>query len=147
MQFLNHYAGVSPTADMEFVGWVVQDKLQMVVGMNAFLGKTCQIHVAMLPDFKFTPKEMLRTVFKHVFKTKDREMILGVVNSKNKEAVKYDEHLGFKELFRIPKMHDDGGDITILGMRREDCRYMGLERAETPESWNHTEVGQTGIMA
>ncbi len=130
MQFLHHYAHISPTADMEHIGWVVNDNLQMVVGINAFMGKTCQMHVAMAPEFKFTPKEMLRVVFKHVFKTKNRELVLGIVNSKNADAMKYDQHLGFKELWRLPKMHDDGGDIVVLGMKRDECRFMGHPEEE-----------------
>ena len=58
-----------------------------------------------------------------------REMIIGVVNSKNVAALKYDLHLGFKELFRIPKMHDDDGDVVILGMTRDECKYLDQKEA------------------
>jgi len=126
MQFLNHYAHVSPTADMEFAGWVINDELQMVVGFNAFMGKTCQMHVAMLPHFKFTPKAMLKHCFEHAFKTRKRELVLGIVNSNNTEALAYDKNLGFEELWKLPRMHDDEGDIVVLGLRKENCRFLGL---------------------
>lgn len=124
MQFLNHHAHVQPSADMEHIGWVVEEQLQMVVGLSAFLGSTCQIHVAMEPDFKFTPKEMLRQVFHHAFVTKKRRLILGIVNSRNQAAMVYDTHLGFNEMWRIPRMHDENGDIVVMGMHRYECRFL-----------------------
>jgi hypothetical protein len=123
-QFLNHYSFVQPSADLQVMGWVVEDDLKMVVGFNAFLGKTCQMHVAMKPDWKFTPKLMLRASFEHAFNTRGCELVLGIVNSFNEEALTYDHHLGFEEMWRLPKMHDEGGDIVVLGMRREMCRYI-----------------------
>ena len=124
MQFLNHYALVQPTADMKLMGWVVGDNLKMVVGLNGFMGKVCQMHVAMAPDFQFTPKEMLKEVFKYAFLNLKIGQILGLVNSLNEKAMNYDQHLGFTELWRLPKMHDEGGDIVIFGMTKDQCRYL-----------------------
>lgn len=126
MQFLNQHAFVQPTADMEFAAWVVQDQLEMVVGFNAYLGETCQMHVAMAPGFEFTPKEMLKHCFDHVFNQRKRSLILGIVNSRNEKAMRYDEHLGFKELWRLPKMHEDGGDIVVLGLHKKDCKFLNF---------------------
>ena len=127
--FLSRLALVQPTPDMQFVGWVDQNKLRICVGINAFLGKTCQIHVAFEPEWTFTPKTLMHAVFRYVFVTRDRELLIGIVNSNNEKAMKYDLHLGFSELYRIPKLHDDGGDIVILGMRKSECRYLKSEEA------------------
>lgn len=122
--FLQAYAHVTPTADLQVMGWVTDDKLRLCVGFNAFLGKVCQIHVAMEPGFDYTPKEMLRSVFQAAFLDFQRELLIGIVNSNNEKAMKYDLHLGFKEVTRFPKMHDDGGDIVILSLAKEDCKYL-----------------------
>lgn len=126
MQFLNQYAFVQPSADMALMGWVVDDDLKMVVGLNGFLGKVCQMHVAMKPGFKFTPKLMLKRVFSYAFGLRERTMVLGIVNSFNEDAMKYDLHLGFKELWRLPKMHDEGGDIVVLGLPKSNCVYLNM---------------------
>lgn len=125
--FLHEFAGVSPTADMHVIGWVDNNQLRIVCGINGWLGKVCQIHIAFAPDWHFSPREMLRSVFRYAFVKCKRELVLGIVNSKNAKAMRFDEHLGFKELYRIPGMHDEGGDIVVLGMRKEACRYIGDE--------------------
>ena len=133
--FLGMTAGVKPSPELVMVGWFDQEKksLKMCVGLDTFIGKTCHIHVGMAPEFHFTPREVLDKVFNFAFGTEEgqaaREMIIGVVNSKNAAALKYDLHLGFKELFRIPKMHDDDGDVVILGMTRDECKYLDQKEA------------------
>lgn len=124
--FLHHHTGVHPSADLRMIGWVEGDSLAICVGFNGFMGKVCQMHVAMRPDFRFSPRLMLREVFRYAFDECEREMVLGVVNSKNEEAMRYDLHLGFKPLFALPKMHDDGGDIVLLGMTKEECRWLNM---------------------
>ena len=124
--FLQHYAFVVPTKDMHFIGWVVDNKLVMLVCLNGFLGKVCQMHVAMVPEWKFTPRAMLRKVFHTAFVEFKRETVLGIVNSLNDLAMEYDQHLGFKELWRLPKMHDEGGDIVVFGMAKDDCRFLNM---------------------
>ena len=122
--FLRAYASVLATPDTQFIGWVTDDKLRMVVGLSGFIGKVCQIHVAMDPGYKFTPQEMLANVFKLVFDDFQREMLIGIVNSSNVNAMRYDLHLGFTELTRLPGMHDDGGDLVILTLKKGDCKYI-----------------------
>ena len=124
--FLQHYAFVPPSGDLKMIGWVVDDELKGVVGFNGFLGKVCQMHVAMAPDFRFSPKAMLKACFKFAFLERKCELVLGFVNSLNEAAMRYDEHLGFKELYRIPKLHDEGGDIVVFGLRKNDCKYLTM---------------------
>ena len=122
--FLRHHAGVQPSTDMQCMGWVSEGRLVIVVGMNGFLGKVAQIHQAFAPDWHFSPREMLREVFKYAFVTAQRELLLGIVNSRNEKAMRMDEHLGFRELFRLPGVHDDGGDMVLMGMTKNECRYL-----------------------
>jgi RimJ/RimL family protein N-acetyltransferase len=122
--FLYQYSGVHPAADQRMIGWLVNDQLEIVVGFSGFMGKVCQIHIAMRPEFHFSPKRMLEETFRYAFNDCERELLIGIVNSENEKAMKYDEHLGFKELYRIPQMHDNGGDIVVLGMKKSECRYL-----------------------
>jgi hypothetical protein len=126
MAFLNKRALVQPTMDMRMMGWVVNNDIKLVVGFNAFMGKVCQMHVAMAEDWFFTPKKMLQASFRYAFIECKCEMVLGIVNSRNTEAMKYDKHLGFHKLWSLPGMHDDGGDIVVLGMKKDECRYLRL---------------------
>ena len=126
--FLTSYAFVQATPDMRVLGWVSDNQLKMVVGLNAFIGSVCQIHVAMAPGFKFTPQEMLEYVFHQVFNVLEIKQLLGVVNSFNKHAMKYDLHLGFTEIARLPGMHDEGGDLVLFGMKADQCRHLDMTK-------------------
>ena len=126
-KFLHDTAGINPSAQLTMIGWVADGKLQMAVGLDSFIGKTCAIHVGMAKDWNYTPKEMLKVVFDFAFNTAQREMLIGIVNSKNENAMKYDLHLGFKVEHTIPGMHDDGGDLVILSMKKADCKYLEMK--------------------
>jgi hypothetical protein len=124
--FLKFYAGVEPSPDLAMIGWVDEsdNKLKIVAGMHGFLGKMCQIHIAYAEGWKFSPRQMLHEVFKYAFVVRGRELLVGIVSSANLSAMRFDMHLGFTELYRIPGMHDDGADVVLLGMRKENCRYL-----------------------
>jgi hypothetical protein len=129
--FMQHYANVAPAVGTHFIGWVSEDdgKLKFLVCFNAFMGKVCQIHVAAVENWHFTPKQMLKATFDYAFSVLGRERLIGIVNGNNEKALKYDEHLGFKEAYRMPGMHDDGGDIVLMTMDRADCKYFEQEKA------------------
>lgn len=129
--FLLQHAGVQPSVDLKMIGWVTDDQVKVAVGLHAFIGKACQIHVAMEYGYSFSPKELLNAVFDFAFNKMERELLIGVVNSNDEEVMRYDIHLGFKELHRIKGMHDNDGDIVILGMRREDCRYLPKKKVNS----------------
>jgi RimJ/RimL family protein N-acetyltransferase len=127
--FMQHYAHVCASPDTRFIGWVEQGELKMCVAFNAFLGRTCQIHVAMMPGYHFTPRKMMDACFHFAFEELRVSTLLGIVNSNNKKALRYDMHLGFKEEHRMPGMHDDNGDIVLLSMARADCKYLKEKEA------------------
>ena len=129
--FMRYHAKVSPSPDMVFFGWVSdaqhrRGSLVMGVSLDGFLGKTAQINVAMAEGFHFVPKAMLREVFYYAFVTAQREVLLGVLNSKNTKAMRFDAHLGFREVARLPGVHENGGDFVLLAMTRGECRYLDL---------------------
>ena len=132
-RFLELRAGVQPSADLRMIAWITDDDVKMVVGLDGFIGKVCRIHVGMVPEFKFTPKAMLEAVFEFTFgngaDAANRDMVIGIVNSKNSKAMRYDLHLGFKEAHRFIGVHDDGGDMVLLTMSKQDCKYIQQERA------------------
>ena len=125
-EFMRDKAFVQPTPDTRYIAWIDPGggAIKMVVALNSFVGKTCQIHVAMRDGFSFTPRKMLEAVFEYAFDTAERELLVGVVNSKNKTAMAYDRHLGFVESHRLPGVHDDGGDVVIMTMNRSQCKYL-----------------------
>lgn len=124
-EILNKEIGVKPTADLQAIFWCNQQTnvIEWCIGFDSFLGKTCQIHVVNFQK-KYTPRKLLFAVFDYAFNTAGVETLIGVVNSNNQEAMKYDQNLGFKEVCRLHGMHDNGGDLVLFEMKKADCRFI-----------------------
>lgn len=124
-EILLEHIGVQPSADQRAIMWMNEgtNNIEWCVGYNAFVGKTCQMHVVNLKG-KSTPRKLIWAAFDYPFNQAGRETVFGVLNSANPHAVEYDKKLGFKEVHRIPGVHDDGGDIVLLQMNKADCRWI-----------------------
>jgi L-amino acid N-acyltransferase YncA len=120
--FLREHALVQPSDGLRMMGWRQDGRLVMVVGFDGFIGRVCNVHVAMAPGFAYTPRQLLDE-FASAFDQFGICKMIGVVNSKNARALRYDLHLGFKEVHRLAGMHDDGGDIVFLVLDKDDYRY------------------------
>jgi len=115
---------VQPCGDLKALFWVNKsDEIEWVVGYTAFIGKTCQMHVVNLKG-NATPRQLLFAAFDYPFNYMGIDKVLGVVNSKNEHAMKYDQKLGFKEVQRFEGLHDDGGDIVLFAMDKADCKWI-----------------------
>ena len=118
-------AGVQPCADMQALVWVNEESQQVewVVGYTGFIGKVCQMHVVNLGTRR-SPRKMLWAAFDYPFNQVGLEAVLGIVNSNNDSAIRFDKHLGFKEVMRLDGLHVGGGDIVIMRMDRDECRWI-----------------------
>ena len=94
---------------------------QGLVLLDNWLGNSVMSHVAL--QNPMAARYLEPEVMKYVFDTCGKAMMLGTVTSDNEKALKFDKHLGYKELFRIPSAHAEGVDLVVLQMLREDCRY------------------------
>ena len=124
-EILNKEIHVKPTSDLQAIFWANPETnvIEWVIGFDGFIGKTCQIHVVNFQK-KYTPRKLLFAVFDYAFNTAGVETLIGVVNSNNEEAMKYDQNLGFKEVCCLEGMHDDGGDLVLFQMKKADCRFI-----------------------
>lgn len=86
-------------------------------------GASAQMHVA--GEGNWLNREFLLFCFDYVFRQLNLNVVIGVVSSDNAKALRFDRHLGFKEIAKIPKGHP-AGDLVILTMTKEDCRYAGV---------------------
>lgn len=123
--------GVQPCADMKAIFWVsdVTGKIEWLVGYTGFVGKVCQMHMVSF-DTHWSPRPMLFACFDYPFNQLGLRSVLGIVNSTNEKALRYDKHLGFKEVLRLPGCHDDGGDIVVMKMDRDECRWIKERKNE-----------------
>ena len=117
--------GVQPSADLQALFWAnaKTNEIEWCIGYTSFLGKTCQIHVVNF-NKKYTPRKLLWAAFDYPFNQAGVETLIGIVNSKNDLAMKYDQNLGFKEVYRFEGVHDEGGDVVVFEMKKQDCRFI-----------------------
>lgn len=53
----------------------------------------------------------------YVFNTCGRGIVIGVVPSDNHKALRFDSHLGFKEVYRVKDGYEVGNDMVVMEMR------------------------------
>lgn len=119
------YAGVQPCGDMQAMVWVNPNTndIEWAVGYTGFVGKTCQMHVVNIGTGR-VPRKLVWAAFDYPFNQLGLSAVMGLVNSNNDKAMRFDKHLGFKEVMRLEGLHDGGGDIVVMRMNREDCRWI-----------------------
>ena len=131
-RMVSEHAYVRPTADMQAILWKSPStgEFEWVVAYDGFIGQCCQMHVVNLKG-KPAPRKMLWACFHYPFEQADMKYVIGLVNSLNEPAMRFDKHLGFEEMARLPGAHDGGGDIVIMKMEKPQCRWLKLgERYE-----------------
>ena len=107
------------------MGNVLSNELRAVVVYCNFQGKSCQMHIASSGSHWMT-KDFLKAAFDYPFNKLKLKVIIGAVPGNNEKALKLDRHLGFVDKAYIEDAHADG-DLVILAMRRENCRWLDIK--------------------
>lgn len=103
------------------IGWERNGQLTAGVLVDHYNGASACLHVAG-DGKKWLTREFLYFVFGYVFEQLKLNVVIGLVPSWNTQALRFDLHLGFVEMCRIPGAVPDG-DLVILTMTRGQCRW------------------------
>ncbi len=134
-EFFRNRLGLSRTDDfrgalyvpIEFQGQTADmDHVAIAVGYNNFNGNLCSMHTVIQKP-EFMNRTIIREAFEFPFIRCARTHIIAPVDSTNEAALNFDKKLGFKEVYRFPEGGLDG-DMVILTMSKEECRWLGKER-------------------
>lgn len=90
-----------------------------------YTGKNITMHVAAVPGKRWLNREFLFRSFAYPFLQLGCNRVTGLVKEDNHDARKFDEHLGFKKEGLLRKACDDGSDLILYGMLKEECRWIG----------------------
>ena len=110
-----------------FIGQEIDGEVKAVVAFDNILDKSCEMHTAAIVP-NWISKDLLWACFDYPFNILKVKVILATVASSNTEALKLDRHLGFVDKAYIEDAHIDG-DLVILAMRRENCRWLDIKTA------------------
>jgi RimJ/RimL family protein N-acetyltransferase len=104
--------GIGLDRDGELIAGVLYDN---------FNGKSVCMHVAGVGNW--LNRDFLRVCFDYPFNQMKVGKLIGLVDSGNAKALKFDRHLGFVSEALI-KDAGKTGDLHILTMTREQCRFL-----------------------
>jgi hypothetical protein len=93
-----------------------------------FNGASCYMHIA-AEGRHWLNRDFLWHCFHYVFHQIGARVAIGLVPSNNAAALRFDKHLGFTELARIPGGHPDG-DLVVLTITKEQAMpWLSLKEA------------------
>lgn len=107
------------------IGLLKDGKLIAGVVFNNYCGSSICMHVAST-EKGWLNKEFLRACFRYPFHQLKVNRITALVRADNEDALRFDEHLGFKREGLIRRGDDDGCDLHLLGMLKEECRWLNI---------------------
>lgn len=118
--------GLEPTGHIRCLANVNKEgRILGVVGFDGYNGASLQMHVAGEPGW--LTRELIWTTFNYAFNICQVNMVIGLVPSGNKDAVRFNTHLGFKTRLVLDGAHPDGS-LIVMTMDRAECRYLAKDR-------------------
>ena len=101
-------------------------ELCAVIVYDSFSECDCNMHVASTGSGHWLTREVLVRAFGYPFIELKLRRVTALIPEKKADAIRFNEHLGFKLEGRCPEaMPDD--DIQIRGMLRKECRFIPPE--------------------
>ena len=107
------------------IGQEIDGEVKAVIAYTNYQEKSICMHVGAIQD-NWISKDLLWAAFDYPFNILKVNVILATVASTNIEALKLNRHLGFIDKAYIEDAHIDG-DLVILAMRRENCRWLDIK--------------------
>jgi RimJ/RimL family protein N-acetyltransferase len=106
------------------IGLEIDGRLTAGVVLESFTGRGANIHVAGMGKY-WLNRDLLYSIFHYCFNVLHLKRLTGLVPASNHAALAFDQHIGFRVEATLPDGAADG-DLVILCMRPEDCRYLPL---------------------
>lgn len=124
LAFMRQHQPLALCEGMQCIGLERDGRLVAGVAYEGFSGRNIWMHVAAEPGGRWVTRSYARACFAYPFLQLGVDAVRGYVSESNERAMRFDQHLGFKPEARLVGAAPDGGDVLILVMRRESCRYV-----------------------
>ena len=103
--------------------------IQAICVADSFSPDSCNVHMA-IDNALVIRHGFLHEISNHLFNVCGRNHIFGLVPSNNERAIKFDKHIGFTEVARIPDGVGTGTDYVVLRMDKADCPWLTRQTEE-----------------
>ena len=97
-----------------------------VTVFDTFSGNDCQVHVASDGSRTWLSRQYLHLAFAYPFLQLKLRRVTSLVSEKNAASLNFCQQSGFTQEGRLRKAAERGEDLILLGMLREECRWIGL---------------------
>jgi len=111
----------------EVIGLVKDDEVLAGVVFEDYTGAAMAVHIAVSHE-NVPLRKFLIAVADYAFNQMAVDKLIGLVPSTNTPALGFDLRLGFKPEAVIKGVYPDG-DLVILSLTKEDCRFLPRKRA------------------
>jgi hypothetical protein len=128
--------GLVASPALRCIGVLRNSTIVGCVGFDQHNGASLVMHCA--GEAGWLTLKFLRVVFQYAFNVCKVKMVIGLVPSGNKDALRFNTHLGFKTRLVLEDAHPDGA-LVLMTMLRGECRYIykgehGQEIITTPST-------------
>ncbi|TDW63092.1 hypothetical protein EDF57_10647 [Novosphingobium sp. PhB55] len=113
--------------DAQAIGWGDERRLRAVLVYDCWTEADVHIHLASDGTGRFGSRSFLAAAYHFPFVTAGKRRLTGLVPASNAAALRLNLHMGFVREGVMRRAGDDGEDIIILGMLREECRFIPRE--------------------
>jgi RimJ/RimL family protein N-acetyltransferase len=93
---------------------------------NNFNGHNATCHIAVTKSGKHLIA-LLQTAAEYAFEVCQLKRLTGLVEMSNVKALTLNKHMGWEEEFVMKSAAADGGDLQVLVMWRDTCRWLKKE--------------------
>jgi len=119
--------GVNFRSDAKAIGVEREGELRAVVVYDGFSDTDCYMHIASDGSRGWMTKSLLLAAFAYPFIQCGFRRVTGLVPASNREALEFDEHIGFVREGYHPEAGPNGDDLVSLGLLRRNCRFIPKE--------------------
>lgn len=104
-------------------------KLVAGVVFNNFNGHNCTVHIAVEKTGRYLAS-LLEASADYAFRQCKLKRLTGLVDASNVKAFRLDKHIGFEHEFTMRSAGSDGGDLHVLVMWPDKCRWWKTRGAQ-----------------
>lgn len=111
--------------DTQGVVAVRGDRLVAAAVFDSWSPNSCLAHIAM-EDPMVLRWGLLKWAFRLVFVYNNRNLVTGLTPADNEKALRFNKHIGFREVYRVPEGYKPGVDYVLQEMTKAECRWLDL---------------------
>ncbi len=120
---------IDPTHNVKGIMAVEGTDIKGIIVFDTWTENSCQVHIAIDTPMVFR-HGFLEEAFSYIFDFCGRGIVYGITPSNDKRALKFNAHAGFVEIARLKDAHEEGVDLIIQEVRRENYyRQIGSRAA------------------